>query len=119
MVGTYFRIFERSGRPLAWGLLALRLAGILLLIVILANPVWKQQDVDPGRVVVVLDNSRSMSLPDPTAAALRPRQGGGGQAETRPGIRPERPARGRGSLRHQRRPRWTSRPRRRRRTTPT
>ncbi len=65
MVGTYLRIFERSGRPLAWGLLALRLAGILLLIVILANPVWKHQNVDPGRVVVVLDNSRSMSLPCP------------------------------------------------------
>ncbi len=65
MMRTYFRIFERSGRPLAWGLLALRLAGILLLVVILANPVWKHQEVDPGRVVVVLDNSRSMSLPRP------------------------------------------------------
>ncbi len=65
MVGTYIRIFERSGRPLTWGLLALRLGGILLLAVILANPVWKRQDVDPGRVVVVLDDSRSMSLPHP------------------------------------------------------
>ena len=37
----------------------------MLLIVILANPVWKRQDVDPGRVVVVLDDSRSMSLPHP------------------------------------------------------
>jgi hypothetical protein len=68
MVGTYFRIFERSGRRLAWGLLALRLGGILLLLVILANPVWKRQDVDPGRVVVVLDDSKSMSLADSTGA---------------------------------------------------
>jgi uncharacterized membrane protein len=65
MIGTYLRIFERSGRRLAWGLLALRLAGILLLVVILANPVWKHQEVDPGRIVVVLDDSRSMSLADP------------------------------------------------------
>ncbi len=64
MVGTYVRIFERSGRPLAWGLLALRVAGIGLLLFILANPVWKQKNVDPGRVVVVLDDSRSMSLAD-------------------------------------------------------
>ena len=64
MVGTYLRIFERSGRPLAWGLLALRVGGILLLLFILANPVWKQRNIDPGRVVVVLDDSRSMSLAD-------------------------------------------------------
>ncbi len=64
MVETYYRIFERSGRPLAWGLLGLRIGGILLLLTILANPVWKQKNIDPGRVVVVLDNSRSMSLTD-------------------------------------------------------
>jgi hypothetical protein len=64
MVETYYRIFERSGRLLAWGLLALRIGGILLLLTILANPVWKQKNIDPGRVVVVLDDSRSMSLTD-------------------------------------------------------
>jgi hypothetical protein len=68
MIRTYFRIFERSGRQLAWGLLALRLGGIALLLVILANPVWKQRSIDPGRVVVVLDNSRSMSLADAAGA---------------------------------------------------
>ena len=64
MVETYYRIFERSGRLLAWGLLGLRIGGILLLLTILANPVWKQKNIDPGRVVVVLDDSRSMSLTD-------------------------------------------------------
>ncbi len=64
MVETYYGIFERSGRLLAWGLLGLRIGGILLLLTMLANPVWKQKNIDPGRVVVVLDNSRSMSLTD-------------------------------------------------------
>ena len=64
MLATYLRIFERSGRKLALGLLALRVAGIALLLFILANPVWRQRSVDPGRVVVVLDDSRSMSLAD-------------------------------------------------------
>ena len=64
MVETYYRIFERSGPLLAWGLFALRIGGILLLLTILANPVWKQKNIDPGRVVVVLDDSRSMSLSD-------------------------------------------------------
>jgi hypothetical protein len=63
MVGTYQGIYERSGRRLAWGLLALRIVGVLLLLAVLANPVWKRREVEPGRVVVVVDDSRSMSLP--------------------------------------------------------
>jgi hypothetical protein len=63
---TYRGIFEPSGRRLAWWLLGLRGTGVLLLVLMLARPTWTRQteQVEPGRVAVVVDNSRSMSLPD-------------------------------------------------------
>src|SRR4051812_23760876 len=63
---TYRGIFQRSERRLTWALLALRGAGLMLLVVMLARPVWigAEEQVDPGRVAVVVDNSVSMSLPD-------------------------------------------------------
>ena len=66
LAATYRGIFRRSGRRLAWLLMALRGAGLAALVLALAKPTWTRQTdlVDPGRVAVVLDNSQSMSLPD-------------------------------------------------------
>src|SRR5215208_6195753 len=69
LVWTYFGIYERSGhRPLTWWLLLLRGVGIGLLVLMLAKPTWtrEREEVEPGRVAVVVDTSRSMSLPDGT-----------------------------------------------------
>jgi hypothetical protein len=67
LVWTYRGIYERSGhRPLTWWLLLLRGVGIALLVLMLAKPTWtrEREEVEPGRVAVVVDTSRSMSLPD-------------------------------------------------------
>jgi uncharacterized membrane protein len=63
---TYHGIFQRSERRLTWWLLGLRALGLLLLVLILARPTWTRESevVDPGRVAVIIDNSRSMSLSD-------------------------------------------------------
>lgn len=63
---TYRGIFQRSGRKLSWWLLALRGVGIVLLMLMLAKPSWTREtdEVDPGRVAIIVDNSLSMSLPD-------------------------------------------------------
>jgi hypothetical protein len=65
---TYRGIFQRSERRLTWVLMGLRAVGLLALVLALAKPTWTREsnDVDPGRVAVVLDNSLSMSLPDPS-----------------------------------------------------
>lgn len=65
---TYRGIYQRTGQPLAWWLLALRGVGLLLLALMLARPTWirDREEVEPGRVALVLDTSRSMSLPDET-----------------------------------------------------
>src|SRR4051794_40622005 len=71
LVWTYRGIYERSGRrPLTWWLLGLRGAGVLLLVLMLARPTWtrEREEVEPGRVAVVVDTSRSMSLPDGTGS---------------------------------------------------
>jgi uncharacterized membrane protein len=70
LVWTYFGIFQRSERRLTWGLLALRGIGLLLLVLILARPTWtrEREQTDPGRLAVIVDNSRSMSLPDHSGA---------------------------------------------------
>jgi hypothetical protein len=70
LVWTYRGIFLRSGRRLTWGLMLLRGLGLLLLALALAQPTWTREtdETDPGRVAVILDNSRSMSLPDRTGA---------------------------------------------------
>jgi hypothetical protein len=67
---TYHGIFQRSERRLTWWLLALRASGLLLLVLILAKPTWTRQSeqVDPGRLAILVDNSRSMSLPDASGA---------------------------------------------------
>jgi len=63
---TYHGIFQRSERRLTWWLLGLRGLGLLLLVLILAKPTWtrESEQIDPGRLAVIVDNSRSMSLPD-------------------------------------------------------
>jgi hypothetical protein len=67
---TYHGIFQRSERRLTWWLLALRGLGLLLLVLILSKPTWtrESEQVDPGRVAIIVDNSRSMSLPDSSGA---------------------------------------------------
>jgi hypothetical protein len=67
---TYRGMFQRSGRRLAWWLMGLRGLGLALLALMLAQPTWTRsaEEVEPGRVALVLDNSRSMSLPDGTGA---------------------------------------------------
>ena len=63
---TYHGIFQRSERRLTWTLLLLRGGGVLALVICLANPTWTRTHelVDAGRVAVILDTSRSMTLPD-------------------------------------------------------
>lgn len=68
LYATYAEILQRSERRLTWGLLLLRAAGLLALLVALMKPTWTYSHamVDPGRLAVVLDNSLSMSLADPS-----------------------------------------------------
>jgi uncharacterized membrane protein len=69
LVATYRGILRRSERgPLVVALLLLRGAGLAALVLALARPTWTGEDVrvDPGRLAVVLDNSVSMSLADPS-----------------------------------------------------
>ena len=63
---TYRGIYLRSERPLAWGLFALRCLGLLLLALMLAKPTWTRanDEIEPARVAIVVDTSRSMSLAD-------------------------------------------------------
>ncbi len=65
---TYQQIAERTDSRRVWGLLALRVGGILALLLTLAKPTWthERHDVDAGHIAVVIDNSVSMSLADPT-----------------------------------------------------
>ncbi|MDR3635179.1 MAG: glutamine amidotransferase [Isosphaeraceae bacterium] len=65
---TYHEIAQRADRRLSLGLMALRAAGLLALVLALAKPTWTRESdlVDPGRLAVVLDNSASMSLADPS-----------------------------------------------------
>lgn len=78
---TYLRIWDRTGRRLAWWLLGLRLAGVISLLIVLASPVWsttKTQTHKPA-LMLVIDDSASMTLPaehditsKPAAAAAAP-----------------------------------------------
>jgi hypothetical protein len=63
---TYRGIFQRTESRLTWTLMTLRGLGLLLLVLALAKPTWTREtdQIDPGRVAVILDNSRSMTLPD-------------------------------------------------------
>jgi hypothetical protein len=68
---TYRGIFQRSGNRLAWWLMALRGFGLLLLVLILAKPTWtrEREQNEPGRVAIIVDTSRSMSLPDASGSS--------------------------------------------------
>lgn len=65
---TYRSIFERTERKLTWGLMALRGAGLLALLLAISKPTWTRElvETNPGHIALVLDNSVSMSLPDPS-----------------------------------------------------
>ncbi|MBY0231813.1 MAG: hypothetical protein K2W96_21205, partial [Gemmataceae bacterium] len=69
---TYRGIHQRSGRSVTWWLLGLRGLGLLFLAIMFARPAWTRaaDHLDKGQVAVVLDDSRSMTLP---AASGRPR----------------------------------------------
>jgi len=66
LILTYRSIFIRSGKRLAWLLLGLRAGGLMLLVIALAKPTWtrEQEQVEAGRVGVIIDDSVSMSLDD-------------------------------------------------------
>ncbi|MCX5659114.1 MAG: glutamine amidotransferase [Planctomycetota bacterium] len=61
---TYKGIFRRSGRQLTWLLLALRIVGVLALLVALVKPAWTQliQRQERPQVAIVIDDSQSMSI---------------------------------------------------------
>src|SRR5262245_41368532 len=65
---TYWAMVQRSQRTIGWGLMALRAAGLLALFLMLAKPTWthESEQVDPGRVAIIVDNSLSMTLADPS-----------------------------------------------------
>jgi uncharacterized membrane protein len=68
-VATYLGFFRRSERGLlVTGLMILRGAGLAALVLALAKPAWihKTELIDSGRLAVVVDNSLSMSLADPS-----------------------------------------------------
>jgi len=62
---TYFGIYRRSGKNLAWVLMGLRAVGLAALVLTIAKPVWTRttEFTEPGRVAVIVDNSVSMTLP--------------------------------------------------------
>ena len=68
---TYHGIFERTEHKLTWWLMALRGAGLLALLLALSKPTWTRDLVETsaGHVAIVLDNSVSMSLSDPSGSS--------------------------------------------------
>jgi hypothetical protein len=66
----YRGMFMRTSRQLVWWLMGLRAFALLLLLLALAKPTWTRENVniDAGRVAVIMDNSRSMSLSDSSSA---------------------------------------------------
>jgi hypothetical protein len=66
LYAAYRGMFKRTSQRLVWWLMGLRAVGLLLLLLALAKPVWTipNEQVDAGRVAVIVDNSRSMSLSD-------------------------------------------------------
>ncbi len=77
LFATYRDTFTRSEQRLTWALLLLRGAGLLALVLALAKPTWtrESEQVDPGRVALVLDDSASMSLRDPSGKTRFARAG--------------------------------------------
>lgn len=72
LVLTYRGIASRTGRRAAWGLMALRGLGLALLALSLAKPTLtrRSEEVTPARLAVVVDDSRSMTLPESSAGPL-------------------------------------------------
>src|SRR5262249_37948271 len=68
---TYHGIYQRTSRRLAWWLMALRGLGLLLLVLMLSRRTGTRakDEVESGRVAVVVDTSRSMTLPDASGRA--------------------------------------------------
>src|SRR5207247_327498 len=69
LFATYRSIGQRSERGiLARALMALRGAGLCALLLALAKPTWTRENelVDAGHVAIVVDNSLSRSLADPS-----------------------------------------------------
>ncbi|HQR07600.1 MAG TPA: hypothetical protein PLN21_12300 [Gemmatales bacterium] len=62
---TYNSSTARS-RKLRWSLIALRLLALLVAVFILVRPVWvyKEQLRRPGKIIVLLDSSKSMEVKD-------------------------------------------------------
>lgn len=71
LAATYRGIGARTGNRLAWALMLLRAFGLAALILALAKPTWTSEHefVDPPRLGVIVDDSASMSLPDPSGPA--------------------------------------------------
>ena len=65
---VYRQIAERTDSRRVWLLMGLRASGIVALLLALAKPTWthERRDVDAGHIAVVVDNSVSMSLADPS-----------------------------------------------------
>jgi hypothetical protein len=68
---AYHLIHRRTGRPLALGLLALRLVGVVALLLAMLKPVWTrtQHQTQRPMLAIVVDDSQSMSSPDTSAVA--------------------------------------------------
>ncbi len=63
LYAAYRGMFQRTSQHLAWWLMGLRAVGLVLLLLALAKPTWtrESEQVDAGRVAVIVDTSRSMS----------------------------------------------------------
>lgn len=64
LVHTYHKIYRRTGKPMAWWLLALRLVGVLGLLMVMAGPVWSttKTRIHKPSLILIMDDSASMSL---------------------------------------------------------
>ena len=61
---TYRGIYRRSGKTLTWALAALRVAGVLALIIALVKPAWinVNEDEEKPKLGIVLEQSYSRFL---------------------------------------------------------
>lgn len=74
LVAAYRTIQRRTGRRLAWGLMAMRLIAIALLFAALLKPVWQRTQESAARplLAVMVDDSQSMSMLHRAAPANDP-----------------------------------------------
>jgi len=68
LLATYRDIRRRSGRNLTWILLTLRMLAVLALLVALVKPAWRHviHETERPHLAVIVDNSQSMSVPQPS-----------------------------------------------------